>query len=270
MRFWRRPRCRWLPAMTPVATDGTMGARVSLTGPAIEVGAGLGQRRGGNLFHSFERFDIATGERVTFTGPGGIRNVIGRVTGGAPSSVDGTLASTVPGADVFFINPAGILFGPSASIDVPASFHASTADELRFADGAVFSALDPAGSTLTVAPPRRCQDQHEHQRAGRWRPGRHRRHPSRSRRRRHHLHRDGGQRARRCCDGARIPPEPEQWRQRQQHDHGRRRRRARVLAVGAGRPCAGGSWTASLTARPDLEYLLNDPTSGTFVAACSL
>jgi filamentous hemagglutinin family protein len=122
-----------------VAADGTLGAEVRLTGRDIKVPARLGQILGKNLFHSFERFGIETGGKVTFTGPDGLKNVISRVTGGAPSSIDGTLASKVRGADVWLLNPAGILFGPHARLDVPGSFHASTADELRFEDGAVFS-----------------------------------------------------------------------------------------------------------------------------------
>jgi filamentous hemagglutinin family protein len=109
--------------------------------------------RGKNLFHSFERFDVPTRGRVTFTGPGRLDNVISRVTGGEPSSIDGTLASRVPGADVYLVNPSGILFGPNARLDVPGSFHASTADEVRFEGGEVFSAVDPSGSTLSVAAP---------------------------------------------------------------------------------------------------------------------
>jgi filamentous hemagglutinin family protein len=126
---------------------------VSLHGSDITVGADLGQTRGGNLFHSFERFDVETGGQVTFTGPDRLRNVISRVTGGEPSSIDGTLASSIPKADFYLLNPAGILLGPNAQLDVKGAFHASTADELRFADGAVFSALDGQGSTLTVADP---------------------------------------------------------------------------------------------------------------------
>ena len=141
------------PVGAQVVTDGTMGPAVVLGGPDVTIGADLGQTRGGNLFHSFQRFNVATGGRVAFTGPGGIRNVIGRVTGGERSAIDGILASEIEGADLYLINPAGILFGPNAQIDVKGSFHASTADQLNFADGAVFSALDTAGSTLTVAEP---------------------------------------------------------------------------------------------------------------------
>src|SRR3954463_11340628 len=141
------------PVQAQIVTDGTVGPKVSLRGGEIEIGADLGTRRGDNLFHSFEKFGIATGQSATFTGPGTIRNVISRVTGGEVSNIDGTLASTVGQADLYFLNPAGVMFGPNATLDVPGSLHVSTAHELRFADGARFSALDKTGSGLTVASP---------------------------------------------------------------------------------------------------------------------
>src|SRR3954463_9222159 len=141
------------PVQAQIVTDGSLGPRVSLSGGQIEIGANLGSRRGDNLFHSFERFGIATGQSATFTGPGDIKNVISRVTGGEVSNIDGKLASTVGQADLYFLNPAGVMFGPNATLDVPGSFHVSTAHELRFADGARFSALDKTGSGLTVASP---------------------------------------------------------------------------------------------------------------------
>ena len=111
-----------------VVTDGSLGPRVARPGLECHDRAGARQIRGGNLFHSFERFNVENGGSVTFTGPSGLKNVISRVTGGERSRIDGTLASTVPNADFYFINPAGIMFGPNARIDVPASFRASTAD----------------------------------------------------------------------------------------------------------------------------------------------
>jgi filamentous hemagglutinin family protein len=140
------------PASADVVTDGSVGARVRLAGD-FEIGADLGTRAGRNLFHSFGRFSLDTGERATFSGPDQIRNVISRVTGGARSDIDGTIASTIPGADFYFLNPAGVVFGPNASLDLQGSFHVSTADELRFSDGAKFSATNPAASSFTVAAP---------------------------------------------------------------------------------------------------------------------
>jgi filamentous hemagglutinin family protein len=142
-----------LPVQAQIVTDGSVGPKVSLRGGEIEIGANLGTQRGDNLFHSFEKFGIATGQTATFTGPGAIKNVISRVTGGEVSNIDGKLRSTVGQADLYFLNPAGVMFGPNAKLDVPGSFHVSTAHELRFADGARFSALDKTGSGLTVAPP---------------------------------------------------------------------------------------------------------------------
>jgi filamentous hemagglutinin family protein len=124
-----------------------------LTGRDFEISATLGSTRGANLFHSFQTFSIDTGESATFTGPGSIDNVISRVTGGEVSSIDGLLRSEVGTADFYFINPAGVMFGPNAQVDVPAAFHVSTADELRFQDGAVFSASAPDSSALSVASP---------------------------------------------------------------------------------------------------------------------
>src|SRR3954463_2852806 len=141
------------PVQAQIVTDGSVGPKVRLGGGEIEIGANLGTRRGDNLFHSFEKFGIGTGQTATFTGPDTVKNVISRVTGGEVSNIDGKLRSTVGQADLYFLNPAGVMFGPNAQLDVPGSLHVSTAHELRFADGARFSALDKTGSGLTVAPP---------------------------------------------------------------------------------------------------------------------
>ena len=136
-----------------IATDGRAGPRVDLTGPDFQIGADLGTRAGRNLFHSFERFSLRSGERATFSGPNQIRNVINRVTGGVRSDIDGTIRSTIPSANFYFLNPAGVAFGPNARLDLQGSFHVSTADELRFADGVKFSAASPTTSSFTVAAP---------------------------------------------------------------------------------------------------------------------
>jgi filamentous hemagglutinin family protein len=135
-----------------ITLDGTLGPQIALEGPNYDISANLGQQRGSNLFHSFGQFNINVEEIATFSGPDNISNIISRVTGGSPSSIDGTLRSTIDGADVYLINPAGMMFGPNASLDIPGSFHASTADTLRFNDGSEFNARNPQDSLLTIAP----------------------------------------------------------------------------------------------------------------------
>lgn len=142
-------------AAAQITTDSTLGRPPqTMAGPNYQIGAALGRQMGGNLFHSFGAFNLHSGESATFSGPASVNNVIGRVTGGSSSSIDGTLRSTIPGASLYLINPAGITFGPNATLDVPGAFHATTADYLRFADGTRYSASDPGtGSGLTAAPP---------------------------------------------------------------------------------------------------------------------
>jgi filamentous hemagglutinin family protein len=136
-----------------VVTDGTLGAAQSLAGPDFAVTADLGQQRGANLFHSFSFFNINTGESATFSGPNSVANIISRVTGGTASSIDGALNSTIPNANLFLINPGGVIFGENATLNISGSFHASTAGYLVLADGGRFDAVTPGNSVLTSAPP---------------------------------------------------------------------------------------------------------------------
>lgn len=136
-----------------ITLDGSLGPKGALPGPDHVIGAEVGQQRGANLFHSFGDFNIRQGESATFTGPKTVENVIGRVTGGTPSTIDGPLRSELPNANVYLLNPSGVLFGPNASLDVQGSFHVSTADYLKMADGAEFHADLGKGSTLSIAPP---------------------------------------------------------------------------------------------------------------------
>ena len=136
-----------------IATDGSVGPVKTLAGPDFSIPEALGTRAGDNLFHSFQRFNIHTGELATFTGASTIANVISRVTGGELSTIDGRLTSEIGTAGFYFINPAGVMFGANAQVSVPGSFYVSTADELRFTDGSVYSATLPESSTLSIAEP---------------------------------------------------------------------------------------------------------------------
>lgn len=170
VRLRRRPRARWdlwlLAAATPwlgtgaqaqIRTDGSLGpAAQTLTGPNYSIPQTLGKLAGNNLFHSFQTFNLASGEAANFstTSPT-LANVISRVTGGELSQINGTLRLTAAGGATpafFFINPAGVTFGAGASVDVPGAFHVSTANYLKFPDGRVY-ADTTSGSTFSSADP---------------------------------------------------------------------------------------------------------------------
>jgi filamentous hemagglutinin family protein len=93
-------------AQSEITLDGSMGATGSLAGPDYQITEDLGQRAGSNLFHSFGQFNINSAESATFSGSAGIKNVISRVTGGQASIIDGAFNSTIPGANVYFLNPS--------------------------------------------------------------------------------------------------------------------------------------------------------------------
>jgi len=129
------------------------------TGPDYTISEEFGERRGANLFHSFRDFSIATGESATFTaepGSASLSNVIARVTGGQPSEINGRLAvdrATIPSADFYLLNPRGVLFGGASSIDVPASFTASTAHQLVFSDATLDLVNTASAPLLSSQPP---------------------------------------------------------------------------------------------------------------------
>jgi filamentous hemagglutinin family protein len=136
-----------------ITVDGSLSAAQTLVGPNYNIGANLGKQVGGNLFQSFGIFGLSKGENATFSGPSSVANVIGRVTGGSVSSINGAINSSIAGANLYLINPSGIVFGPTATVNVSGSFHAASADYLRMSDGAKFQATNPSGSTLSAAAP---------------------------------------------------------------------------------------------------------------------
>ncbi|NEO10194.1 filamentous hemagglutinin N-terminal domain-containing protein [Moorena sp. SIO3I8] len=106
-----------------------------------------------NLFHSFLEFNVGNGKSVYFANPAGIENIISRVTAGKASNIFGTLGVN-GGANLFLINPKGILFGQNAKLDVSGSFVGTTADGIGFGNQGVFSASnpEPPSPLLTVNP----------------------------------------------------------------------------------------------------------------------
>jgi filamentous hemagglutinin family protein len=111
-----------------------------------------GAQQGGNLFHSFLEFSISAGQRVCFENPSGVTNILSRVTGDRPSNIDGTLGVN-GNANLFFINPNGLLFGPNSRLDMAGVFVGSTASSIQLADRTTYSAVAPAAPLLTMAVP---------------------------------------------------------------------------------------------------------------------
>lgn len=136
-----------------IVFDGSLGAPGSLSGPNFQIPHTRGQLAGGNLFHSFSTFNLAAGESATFSGPASVNNILARVTGGSQSSIRGTLNSDIQGANLFLINPAGIIFGQGAQVNVSGAFRATTADYIELADGRRFNvSLDGNVALLSAAP----------------------------------------------------------------------------------------------------------------------
>jgi len=139
-----------------IAIQGNGGQKFNVPGNVFTVTEQMGRVAGANLFHSFQQFSIGTGDAALFTASTpGLQHVISRVTGGERSAIHGLLSLQAANSrpDFYLINPAGVIFGTGAQIDVPAGFHVSTAQRLTFADGFVWGMNTSAGSSLTVAAP---------------------------------------------------------------------------------------------------------------------
>lgn len=141
-----------LPAFAQITVDTSLGLPSTLKGPHYQIGAELGRQHGSNLFHSFGEFNLTETESATFSGPETVHTIISRVTGDNPSQINGLLRSTFPQADMYFLNPAGLVFGPHAKLEINGSFHASTAHYLRLGEQGRFDARQTSNSLLSVAP----------------------------------------------------------------------------------------------------------------------
>jgi len=126
-------------SITPAA-EGT-GTIVTQDGNQFNISGNAVSRDGANLFHSFEKFGLNSGEIANFLSNPKIHNILGRVVGGNPSLINGLIQVTGGNSNLFLMNPAGIVFGQNASLNVPASFTATTATGIGFGGNNWFNAI---------------------------------------------------------------------------------------------------------------------------------
>jgi filamentous hemagglutinin family protein len=140
-----------------ITPDTTFGAESSRLTPNVLIQGGNADRidggatRGSNLFHSFSQFNVADGQRLYFSSPTGVQNILTRVTGGR-SDILGTLGVNGT-ANLFLLNPNGIVFGPNAQLDVGGSFIGTTASGVQFGNQGTFTVNQTdAPPLLTIQP----------------------------------------------------------------------------------------------------------------------
>jgi filamentous hemagglutinin family protein len=143
-----------LNAQAQIVPDNSLGANRSVVDGNGVITGGLRFSQSSNLFHSFERFDIAPNSAGVFVNPVGVSNIFARVTGNMPSNINGVLGVN-GSANLYFINPNGILFGGGSGLGLRGgSLILGTANGIEFGgNGGVFSAVNPQQPLLTMQVP---------------------------------------------------------------------------------------------------------------------
>lgn len=152
------PRRAWIflatalafPAASQVVSEKS--GALNLVNGEYRITEDLGLVRGTNLFHGLTRLDVAAGETARFTGESAVANILTRVSGGSPTTIDGTLHTRdYPGANLYVFNPNGISVGPNGRLETDGDFHLSTANAIRLGHGIEFAMDTPLAEKGTFA-----------------------------------------------------------------------------------------------------------------------
>ncbi|MBK4729341.1 CHAT domain-containing protein [Oxynema sp. CENA135] len=131
--------------------DGT-GTTVDRDSQTFTIDGGRRSPDGSNLFHSFSEFGLDTDQIANFQSHPEILNILGRINGGNPSIINGLIQITGGSSNLFLMNPAGIVFGTDARLNVPGDFTATTATGIGFEKGWFNQIGDPNYSSLVGNP----------------------------------------------------------------------------------------------------------------------
>ncbi|MEM9246459.1 MAG: filamentous hemagglutinin N-terminal domain-containing protein, partial [Cyanobacteria bacterium P01_F01_bin.153] len=140
------------PIIPELGEDGT-GTVIRVDGDRLDIDGGRFSSDGANLFHSFRQFGLNEGQVANFLSQPDVRNILGRVTGGEVSVIDGLIRVTGGDSNLYLTNPAGMVFGPNAQLDVPGSFMATTSTAIGFGDGTWFNAFGANDFSALVGTP---------------------------------------------------------------------------------------------------------------------
>jgi filamentous hemagglutinin family protein len=130
--FWLLPLAVRSQPVVP-ANDGT-NTVVKSEQNRTDISGGQLSGNGANLFHSFSQFNLSEGQIANFLTNPNIQNILGRISGGDVSVINGLISVSGGNSNLFLMNPAGIVFGQNARLNVPGSFFATTATGIGFGD----------------------------------------------------------------------------------------------------------------------------------------
>ncbi|MFP5273749.1 CHAT domain-containing protein [Coleofasciculus sp.] len=136
----------------PIVSDDSTDTIVTPDGNRFDIQGGKLSGDGANLFHSFSEFGLDSGQIANFLSDPSIQNILSRITGGDPSVINGLIQISGGTSNLFLMNPAGIIFGNNAQLNVPAAFTATTATGISLGDN-LFNATGINNYTSLVGEP---------------------------------------------------------------------------------------------------------------------